>query len=111
MKRQFRILKHEEFDRIIRSGKSLKTPHFTVCYEPNDLGYSRIGIAVGKANGMAVTRVKEKRQVRAMLADRGDYSESLNLIIIIRPSFDTDAYQEAKEELNSALNTIKERQH
>ncbi|MCQ2741946.1 MAG: ribonuclease P protein component [Bacilli bacterium] len=111
MKRQFRILKHQEFDRIIRSGKSLRTPHFSLCYETNELGYSRIGIAVGKANGKAVVRVKEKRQVRAIFAERDDYRVNVNLIVIIRPSYDPERYQEAKDELNKALDTIKERQN
>ena len=107
MKREYRILKHSEFDRIIAGGKCIRTAHFRLFYlaeESNE--HIRIGIALGKANGTAVRRVKEKRQVRAMLAKRNDYSPKLNLIIIIRPNYDPDSDFEMEEELNGAINQI-----
>ena len=110
MKRQFRILKHQEFDRLIRSGKPLKSPHYSIYYEPNQ-GQARIGIAVSKKNGGAVQRVKIKRQIRAMIASGYDLNTSVNLIIVVRPSYDTGAYQSEQEELLTSLGHIKEPQN
>jgi ribonuclease P protein component len=110
MKRQFRILKHQEFDRIIHGGKALRTPHYSIYLEPNE-GKARIGIAVSKKNGGAVTRVKIKRQVRAMIAAGFDLSTPVNLIIVVRPSYDTEAYSSESEELLSSLSHIKEPQN
>ena len=74
-----------------------------------DQNYTRIGIAVGKSNGVAVTRVKEKRQVSAMLAKRNDYSLPIDLIIVIRPCYSTEAYEANEEELNASLDQIREK--
>lgn len=108
MKKEYRVRKHQEFDRIIHAGKKLKTPHFILYAEPSpEAEHVRIGLAISKSNGGAVQRVREKRQVRAMLARRNDYADRLNLIILIRPSFDPEAKKANEEELNQALDAIK----
>lgn len=107
MKRAFRVLKHQEFDRIIRHGGKIKTPHFSIYHEIND-GHARIGIAVSKSNGGAVTRVRIKRQVRAMIAEAYDLGTPVNLIIVVKPSYETSAYQVEKEELLANLKQLKD---
>ena len=110
MKRLFRVRKHQEFDHIIKGGKKIKSPHFTLYYLPSEAGqnYTRIGLAVSKANGKAIERTHIKRQVRAMLAKRNDYGAPLDLIIVIRPSFKEVAFHETEAELNRCLDSIKE---
>lgn len=110
MKRAFRVKAHRDFDRIIKTGSKVKTKNFALSYLPAAPDtHTRIGIAVGKNNGKAVTRVKEKRQVRAMLAKRGDYSLPIDLIIVIRPCYKTERFAENEIELNQALDEIKSR--
>ena len=111
MKRINTIKSHQEFDAIIRHGAKLRSPHFSLYYLPSDLGYTRIGLAVGKANGGAVERVRVKRQVRAMLATRNDYSSPISLIIVIRPTFAEAEFHQNEQELNALLDQIKENQH
>jgi len=110
MKRQFRILKHQEFDRIIQAGKSVKSAHYSIFFQPNE-GKTRIGIAVSKKNGGAVARVKMKRQIRAMIAENCDLSQPIDLIIVVRPSYKTEEYVSEKEELYRCLTNIKETQN
>ncbi|MCR5490740.1 MAG: ribonuclease P protein component [Bacilli bacterium] len=110
MKREYRVKKHSEFDRIIHAGAKVKSPHYAIyCEQAENQPHARIGIAVSKKNGGAVMRVRIKRQVRAMLAKRGDYADPLNLIIVIRPSYDPGEFAENERELNAALDQIKEK--
>lgn len=111
MKKALRIKKHSEFDSIIKNGTRLKSKNFSIYYQvaPSDQNFTRIGLAIGKANGHAVTRVREKRQVRAMLAKRNDYSLPVNIIISIRPCFKEDEFENNERELSSLLDNVKER--
>ncbi len=109
MKKEYRVKKHSEFDRIIHGGHKIKTPHYTIYVEkvPNQ-SHARIGLAVSKRNGNAVTRVRIKRQVRAMVNRHFDVNSRLNLIIVIRPSYNALEAQINEEELAKALDEAKE---
>ena len=108
MKKINTVKKHAEFDALVHGGKRLRSPHFTFFFEKSELGYTRIGISVGKKNGGAVTRVRIKRQVRAMIASRGDLTLSMNLIIAVRPDFIQCEFHELEKELNESFDRIKE---
>ena len=111
MKKAFRVKKHEDFDFIIKNGEKVKSKNFNLYFvkAPKEQLYTRIGLAVGKSNGHAVTRVREKRQVRAMLSKRDDYSLPLDIIISIRPCYKESEFESNEKELNSLLDTIKEK--
>lgn len=111
MKRVNTVKSHREYDAIIHHGVKLRSEHFSLYYRPSDLGYTRIGLAVGKANGGAVQRVRIKRQVRAILAKRNDYSLPIDIIIVIRPNYDQADFHENERELNVLLDQIKEAHH
>ena len=109
MKKEYRVKKHSEFDRIIHAGRKTKTPHYTIYVEHiPDQGHARVGLAVSKRNGNAVTRVRIKRQVRAMVTRHFDLTRRLNLIIVIRPSYDPLEGKANEEELAKALDEIKD---
>ena len=109
MKKEYRVRKHREFDRIIHAGAKVKTPHYTIYVEKaEDQAHSRIGLAVSKKNGNAVTRVRIKRQVRATVSRHFDCKPRLNLIIVIRPSYSPEEKVGNEEELAKALAEIKD---
>ena len=109
MKKEYRVRKHREFDRIIHAGAKVKTPHYTIYVEKaEDQAHSRIGLADSKKNGNAVTRVRIKRQVRAMVSRHFDCKPRLNLIIVIRPSYSPEEKVGNEEELAKALAEIKD---
>lgn len=110
MKKEFRIKKHQDFDQIIKHGLKTKTEHFLLYSQASELPTYRIGIAIGKANGNAVKRVRQKRQVRAMIAA---YPPKANkdYIVIIRPNFDSSKFEEMKDEWKRALTENEESQH
>jgi ribonuclease P protein component len=67
VKREHRILKNEQFQNIIKNGKLTKTPLCYGYFAPNELETLRVGVAVSKKIGNAVTRNKIKRQIRAVV--------------------------------------------
>ncbi|OQC10973.1 MAG: Ribonuclease P protein component [Tenericutes bacterium ADurb.Bin087] len=67
MKREHRILKNEQFQAIIKNGVLTKTPLCYGYFTPNELETLRVGVAVSKKIGNAVTRNKIKRQIKAIV--------------------------------------------
>ena len=108
MKKVNTVKKHSEFDSIVRGGDKIRTPHFSFFYQKSELDHIRIGLSVGKKNGNAVTRVRIKRQVRAMLDRRKESCLPINLIIAIRPEFVEADKVALEKELNDSLDRIKE---
>ncbi len=111
MKKENTVKSHREFDRIIHRGAKIKSDHYLVYGEKSEEEKTRIGIAVGKSNGEAHQRVRIKRQVRAMIAKRNDYSFSANLIIVVRPAFQEGEFDQNEAELNASLDQMKELLH
>ena len=111
MKKVNTVKAHREFDRIIRHGRAIKSPHFSVYFVSSPLGYARIGISVGKKNGIAVRRVLIKRQIRAMVAQCDLLELPIDVIITVRPSYDPMDYHELEGELLASLNQMKETIH
>lgn len=108
MKKSNRILSHEEFTEIIKKTPFVKSQSFVVHYRKNSSGYSRIGIAVGKKNGNAVTRNLVKRQIRAIIAKSFDLSKPIDLIIMARASYNPDTFHDNESELLSCYTKIGE---
>ena len=107
MTKERTVKKRSDFDRVIHSGTRISTASYRIFYLPNDFGHTRIGIGVGKKNGNAVTRNLLKRQVRAMVAKRNDYSLPVDIIILIRPDYSSEKYASNESELFLALNEIR----
>ena len=111
MKKVNTVKAHREFDRIIRHGRVLKSPNFSVYFVPSDLGYARIGISVGKKNGIAVKRVLIKRQVRAIVQCADLLQIQADIIIVVRPTYDPREYHGLEGELLATLSKVKETIH
>ena len=108
MKKINTVKAHREFDRIVHHGRALRSSHFTVFHAPSTLGYARLGISVGKKNGIAVRRVLIKRQVRAMLAKADLLRLNIDVIVAVKATYDPGHYAGNEEELLGLLATMKE---
>ena len=111
MKKVNSVKAHREFDRIIRHGRVIKSPNFSVYFVPSDLDYVRIGISVGKKNGIAVRRVLIKRQVRAIVQCADLLQTKADIIIAVRPTYDPREYHGLEGELLATLSKVKETIH
>ncbi len=63
-RREERIRRRAEFERIYREGAKLQSLHFRISVRPNSLPHRRLGITVGKRIGPAVRRNRLKRLIR-----------------------------------------------
>ncbi len=67
MERRYRLSRSRDFDAVYRQGRSVSTRYLTLHWFPRDDeadGDARLGLAVPKAVGNAVTRNRVKRQLR-----------------------------------------------
>ena len=102
-----RVKKYREFKEIINLRRFKRNELYTVYFRKNDFGYARIGILVSKKNGIAVQRVKIKRQVRAILDKNIDYkNNALDIIVIISKKYKTDEFGKNEELLGSLIKQI-----
>ncbi|MDO4377866.1 MAG: ribonuclease P protein component [Erysipelotrichia bacterium] len=110
MKKEYRIKKNEEFQRIIKEGKSKAGKYFVV-YSTDALeNHDRIGISVGKRNGNAVIRNKIKRQVRMMLQEICGFNTGKDYIVIVRKYYNPSNYDNNKKDLSAVYNSVYNRQ-
>ena len=98
-----RIKKYSEFQKVIEAANCKKTSFFVSYSLVNELGYSRFGISVPKKIGNAVIRNRIKRQVRAAIGLSTDFEESVDIIIIVRRSYQINKFDLVKSELQQIL--------
>lgn len=67
MKREFRLTRSTDFQRVRRFGKSYAHPLVVLKALPNELDRTRVGLAAGKSVGKAVERNRAKRLMRAAI--------------------------------------------
>lgn len=104
MKKLYRIKANEEFASVIKKGKAFKNTSFVVYILKNELGYSRVGISVPTKLGHAVTRVRTRRQIRAMCDSIIDYhSHTFDIVIIARQGFLNSDHAKNYDLLNKIL--------
>ncbi|MBP5694436.1 MAG: ribonuclease P protein component [Bacilli bacterium] len=110
MKKINRVKKYSEFKDIMNLRKFVRNEYFTVYYREKTQEYGRIGILVSKKNGIAVTRVKIKRQVRSIIDNTLNLKElEKDLIVVISKAYDKENFEKARTLLESLLNSIKEK--
>ncbi len=108
MKKEYRLLKNEDFQKVISRKKSFAVKSFILYYDDNDLDHTRVGISVSTKFGGAVQRNKAKRQTRAIVQQSFDVNTTKDVVIIIRNGFKAKTYQENASELISLLKRVKE---
>ena len=104
MKKLYRIRKNEEFTRIIQEKHSTASACFVLYTSDRREDFVRVGISVSKKLGGAVERNLIKRQVREMAKALVDFENGMkDLIIIVRPSYTKNNYQDNLLDLEKIL--------
>lgn len=106
MKKQFRVKRNEDFQKIITAGKHKANSVFVMYYAPAKFNYDRIGISVGKKIGNAVVRNKVKRQVRMMLQEISSFESGYDRIFIVRTKYHNYDYAKNKNDLSLLYNSV-----
>lgn len=86
MKKREVVKSKIDFNKIIKTGKSISNNCFVIYYNDNNIGYSRYGISVGTKLGNAVFRNKYKRKIRMIITNNKSIleKESKDYIILFR---------------------------
>ena len=87
MKKEYRLLKNEEFKKVLDAKKSVASKEFVVYKRNNLLNHARIGISVSSKIGNSVVRHKIKRQISEMLKTFFDMKVNVDVVIIVRNKF------------------------
>ena len=98
-----RIKKYSEFQKVIEADNVKKTSFFVSYRLNNELGYSRFGISVPKKIGNAVIRNKIKRQVRAAIGQSTNFEESVDIVLIVRKTYEINEFAQIKSEIQQLL--------
>lgn len=107
MKVANRIKSSDEFVTTVKKGKTLKNSSYVVHFLKNELNICRIGLSVSKKIGNAVTRVRVKRQIRAMCDSLVDYANhTFDIVIIVRQDFLDKSFDDNKNALSHILSEI-----
>lgn len=99
MKKQYRLLKNEDFKKVLDAKSFCSNSSFVLRYRQNDLGQIRIGISVSRQLGNAVQRNRYKRQVRMMIDDVFSLECSYDMVLILRKGYLDKKFSENLEEL------------
>jgi ribonuclease P protein component len=93
VQRRHRLSRSRDFDAVYRHGRSVSTRFLVLYWFPREDGGAkaagpRLGLAVPKAVGNAVTRNKMKRQLRETFRERlPELSQDQDYVLVVRPGF------------------------
>lgn len=108
MKKLYIVKSHQDFDRIIKTGRRIKNKSFIIYSIENNLPYDRYGVSVGKKLGNAVYRNRYKRKIRAIIDNyKKLYINNKDYIIILRGSTEEKNYQELNKDFLSLMNHMR----
>lgn len=108
MKKEYRVKKNQDFERIIHQRKSVANRFFVVYYAPNST-HLHVGFSVSKKLGKAVVRNKVKRQVRMMAMDILDSDRQCDFVIIVRKQYLQNDFATNKKQLQLLIGKINKR--
>jgi ribonuclease P protein component len=106
MKKEYRLKRNEDFQTVIKKNNNLANSSFAAYYSINDLGKTRVGISVSSKLGIAVIRNKIKRQIRMMTKEAIDFSNSIDIIFIVRKGYLSKNYADNLYEMKKLVEKI-----
>src|SRR5512137_1765398 len=82
-----RLANNRQFKAVLDHGRRVGDRLLTLYLAPNDCGYPRLGISVGKSSGQAVVRNRLKRLLREAFRQNQDrLPRSFDYVLMISPS-------------------------
>jgi ribonuclease P protein component len=104
MRREQRLRRNHDFQRVRRLGQSRTNPMAVLAFLPNDLEHSRVGFVVSKRIGGAVQRNRIKRQMReAVRLQWAALKPGFDLVFIARQPIKAAPYAEMAQTLKYLL--------
>jgi len=101
-----RLRSKADFTRVFNQGTRVDGVWFVLLGLPNQLGFSRVGLAVGRRVGRAVQRNRAKRLLREAFR-RNKPSAGLDLVLVAKPSLRGRGAREVESEYRSRLTRLR----
>jgi ribonuclease P protein component len=99
-----RIRNKSDFERLRKSGAKSSDDAFLTVILENDLGYSRLGLAVPKRIGNAVARNRIKRLIReAFRLNRDSLPGSIDLLVVVKKPLDNPSLGQFSDRILSLV--------
>ena len=106
MKRVNRLLKNQDFKKVLDCHNCVSRENFTIYQKSNNLGHCRVGVSVSSKIGNSVVRHRLKRQVVSMLDKCVDINSNDDIVVIVRKKYLEHTFQENFSSIISMLNKI-----
>lgn len=104
MRRNFRLTRSTDFQRVRRQGQSYAHPLLVLVKLPNELDISRFGVSAGRSVGSAVRRNRAKRLLREVLRGRlMAIQPGWDVVVIARRPMAEAAFGETQAALHQVL--------
>lgn len=104
MKRSFRLVRSNDFQRVRQFGKSYAHPLIVLVALANAAGQTRFGVVAGRVIGNAVHRNRAKRLLRAALQPHlADIAPGWDVILIARRAMSDSTYWQVQAALVDLL--------
>lgn len=107
MKKENRLRKNHQFQKIISRKEMFVSKYLVLYYKENNLKTARIGISVSKKFANAVGRNKQRRQVRAILDTINPFNKPYDLVIIVRKPFIEADFETKRNSLTKLIERLK----
>lgn len=109
MKKEYRLKKNEDFQKVINKKHFVSNDSYTMYYYKNSFEYIRIGISVSKKIGNSVVRHRVKRQINEMIRKICNIDFNYDIIIVARSKFLDNDFQRNYLSMETLYKKIKER--
>ena len=104
MKREFRLTRSTDFERVRQLGKSYPHPLVVLVIVPNQLEQARVGISAGRSVGGAVLRNRAKRLLRAGIDPIiQDLNPGWDLILLARRPLVEAGFSKTRDAIEAVL--------
>jgi len=111
VKKQYRLIKDQDFKRVIAASHVHKNRFFVVYHDQTTLGHPRVGISASKKLGNAVVRNRIRRQIKAMLHQTLTLQESYDILVIVRLEFKSQIFEQNLAKLTEIIDAIRRPAH
>jgi ribonuclease P protein component len=105
VKRQFRLTRAIDFERVRQTGKSFLHPLVVLVVAENQMEQFRVGVAAGKSVGNAVVRSRAKRLLRASIHPyRQNLKPGWDMVFLARRPLPRAGFLKTREAVVQVLN-------